>query len=199
MNIVLIGPHGVGKTSFGRALAEELRIPFHDEIGWRLAQDPAFRPRDTYPADTQERFDEEVFRCELERDREAAIPRVVETWHPGNLAYAAHRSPGVVGRFLTEIEEVCTQTQIVVIPLTAPVEVLARRKHEAGDLDFFIEVGREAERWARHLGLPLLEEIATHESSPRVLARKVVSMVLPNWKTSEWSVPGRRREGQVIG
>ena len=124
-DVMLIGPHGVGKTSLGRALAKELGIPFHDEIGWRLANDPAFRSSVTHASDAQDRFDEEVFRLELARDRDFRRPRIVESWHPGNLAYAACRSPAVVERFLPQIEEVCIRPLVVVIPLTAPEEILA--------------------------------------------------------------------------
>ena len=33
MNIILIGPHGVGKSTVGKRLAKALGIPFHHELG----------------------------------------------------------------------------------------------------------------------------------------------------------------------
>ncbi len=45
MMIILIGPHGVGKTSLGRALSARLEIPFHHELGRELAEDTEWRVR----------------------------------------------------------------------------------------------------------------------------------------------------------
>ena len=92
--LVLIGPHGAGKTTLGRRLSAELCIPFHEEIGKQmrfeaLAQDP-----EEHAMVSQDLFDEMVTLREIERDLSwVSVPRIVETWHPRNLAYASLRSP----------------------------------------------------------------------------------------------------------
>ena len=183
MNIVLIGPHGVGKTSVGRELASVLGIPFHEELGWKLARDPRFRPEGRTAADSQEAFDEAVFREELRRDEASAgTSRVIETWHPGNLAYAAKRSPRTVSQNLSQIVCGCRRHETIVIPLVAPMEDLAARQHEPGPLEFFIDVGRQARRWAERLELMILTEVETQGCSPRDLAEGLASSVFRKWE-----------------
>lgn len=175
MIVVLLGPHGAGKSTVGRALARELGWPFHEEVGWQLAQDPAYRRTDATAVDPQERFDRCVFQRELARD-DVWIPgrnRVVETWHPGNLAYAERRSPAVVRHRLPEILLACAGEQTVAVPVEAPMSVLARRQHEPGDLRFFMEVGRGGVRWAQRLGIEVLAPVSTHLRSPDHLARQL--------------------------
>lgn len=158
MTIVLVGMHGAGKTTLGRALAATLGVPFHEEIGRRLAEDPRMRPAGRTAEDPQGAFDEAVFREELARDAawEPGAPRVVETWHPGNLAYAVRRSPDVACRLLARFGPA---PGVRVLPVRVPVEIAHSRRSEPGDLDFFARVGREAEGWARRLGLVVLEPV----------------------------------------
>ena len=178
MNIVIIGPHGVGKTTLGNELARALGIPFHEEVGWKLARDPQFRPQGKTAADNQEAFDAVVFDEELRRDEASAgTSRVIETWHPGNLAYAAKRSPVIVSKHLSQIACCCRRHRTIVIPLTAPMEALAARQHEPGPLDFFLEVGRQARAWSEKLGLKTLAEVESHHRSPRDLAEELASVV----------------------
>ena len=171
MILALIGPHGVGKTSLGERLAARLHLPFDEELGRALAADPAWRPAGATAADAAARFDEELFGRELSRDlRRGAQPRVVETWHLGNLAYAARRSPEVVAAWRAQLRTHCGGQPALILPLLAPREVLARRQNEAGDLSFFIEVGEDARRWADALGLPCLPPVDTSQAPPEQLA-----------------------------
>lgn len=100
--VVLNGIHGSGKTTLGTLLAESEGVRFYHEIGGelrKLSTDNALQSGDS--------FDREVMRREVGRDVEIhASPglAVVETWHPGNLAYARIRSPKVYEQYLRQFE-----------------------------------------------------------------------------------------------
>ena len=64
--LVLIGPHGAGKTTLGHRLSELLGWPFHDEIGRRLLAEPDAGEDATCRGLD---FDARVLALELERDR----------------------------------------------------------------------------------------------------------------------------------
>lgn len=180
MIVVVVGPHAVGKSSTCRALARRLGLPFDPEIGAELAQDPTWRAQDGLAEDPQERFDREVLAREIARDRQRLGPAVVETWHPGNLAYAAQRNPRVAADGLAALRR-HPLPPAVIVPLMAPREVLAARAWEAGDVAFFERVGREAPAWARRLGLHVLPTLWTHRDPPEALAERVAQLLEPSW------------------
>ncbi|MCP4803760.1 MAG: hypothetical protein GY913_07060 [Proteobacteria bacterium] len=171
MTLVLIGPHGVGKSSLGRALADELGWTFHGELGEELAR--SIRT-DGDASSPQPEFDRQLFELEHARDRSwCGAPRIVETWHPGNLAYAERRSPSLVEGF-----QLSPRGRVLVLPLQAPVHVLAARKHEPGPLEFFMHVGLRARVWASRLGLELLPDLSTHLGHPDALAQRLAPTLL---------------------
>jgi hypothetical protein len=157
MTLVLIGAHGAGKTTIGRALAQRLGWVFQEELGLTISQQ--LRPTTQTAADPQEALDDAIFSAELARDAcSLGLNRVVETWHPGNLAYASVRSPAVVAQYYPQILASCTGA------LVLPVRRLQCPQWEPGDPAFFAEVGRQSEVFAARLGLRLLSPLHNNGS-----------------------------------
>lgn len=181
MNIILVGGHGVGKSTTARALGAMLELPVHDEIGRTLAEDVNERPPGTFADHPQPSFDEAVLRAEIRRDAlwSGRGPRIVETWHPGNLAYASIRSPEVVTRLLPAVTAATrTAGPVLVVPLTATEDTLRRRQSEPGDFRFFREVDRRVLLWAAWLGLPVLPPVSTSETAPEAVAARVRDLTM---------------------
>jgi len=98
--IFFCGPHCSGKSSILDSLYKEgIFSALGNEIGKDL-----FYQRGFETARQDEQFEFEVSRRELERDviyasRQGIIG--IESWHPGNLAYAMVRNPDSVSRLVS--------------------------------------------------------------------------------------------------
>ena len=90
--IAIVGAHGSGKSTIGRMLAAQLGWSFDLEIGEILRRECLAKDPTAHAGKPQPGFDREVTSREMCRDLLSTVPRVVETWHPGNLAYAQMRS-----------------------------------------------------------------------------------------------------------
>jgi cytidylate kinase len=168
--VCLVGPHGSGKSTLGRLLADRLGGRFRAEVGAcvraeAIARDPG---RHALLADPD--FDAEVMRREIATDRDTDWV-VVETWHPGNVAYARRRSPEIASAYEPHLRARCAADRALVVqPLTLSREAMRARLTEAGGtvderLDFFRAVGAEASAVARAWGLRVLPPLATDACS----------------------------------
>lgn len=184
--IVLVGPHGAGKTTLGRILARRLSVAFEHEIGAELRREALARDPSQHAMLAQERFDAEIMRRELARDLSGAtdLHRVVETWHPGNLAYAARRSPETAVRYRAKLRAHLAgrRSSVVVQPLVLSRETSLARLSEPGPdaeslVAFFRAVGDDAVREAEALGVTVLRPLATDETAPDELAEIVLRAV----------------------
>lgn len=165
MTLVMIGPHAAGKTTLGRALAAQLGVPFDDELGARLRSEAQEQDPAAHALRQQQLFDQTVQRQELARDRQTVGPRVVETWHPGNAAYALERNGEA---FDTEAAREAAQQApgVLVLPVLARVETVRVRCSEYGaDPDemarFFVRVAERALSLARSWRLPVAQPVWT--------------------------------------
>lgn len=86
--VLLLGIHGSGKSTLGRALADR-GFTFHPEIGTEMRA-----VGDQAVSEAQEGFDRHVMALELSRDQklfgDGGLP-IIETWHLGNIAFAEAR------------------------------------------------------------------------------------------------------------
>lgn len=170
--IAIIGPHGSGKTTLGVLAARKLGWEFAPEIG-RILREKALREDGGAHAQIpQETFDRQVFRLENLRDRAAAGPRIVETWHPGNLAYARERSRKVFDAYWPVCKKhLARQSGVAVQPLTISPQCLRERLTEPGpdDLDayarWFHQIGESATSLAGKLGVAVLPPVCTENRS----------------------------------
>ena len=162
--IVLVGAHSSGKTTLGRALAKRLGWHFDDEIGYRLRMNALLEDPNQLADVRQSEFDRRVCAEECLRDSKRDYDAVVETWHGGNLAYIAARSPEI---YQSMCALVCKHLQelsveIVVVPLQIKLSTLEKRQREAvSEIRFFHEVGQQALTESATLNLRVVDPVNT--------------------------------------
>jgi len=183
--LVFVGCHGSGKTTLGRCTARALGWRFDEEIGESLRLEALAQDPDAHAAMPQAAFDREVFRRELARDRaHAGEPRVVETWHPGNLAYALKRNPQVALESWHELRSHLQPhaTRVLVQPLLISAAELKSRLREPGPeaevfIPWLMEVGRIAGEAAQWLGLEVAPPLQTDRLTMEAAVHQVLARV----------------------
>lgn len=167
----------------GTLLAKRLRVEYHEEIGKALRREAMAIEPGLTAEKSQSEFDTEVFRREVERDFRPFGGRVVETWHPGNLAFASLRSPDTSrlhsGALRSHVWRL--SGPIWVQPLEIGQETVMARITEAGDdpgrmARFFMSVYRVTMEFVKGWGLCVLPPVHTD----RLGVRDSVSAVLRN-------------------
>lgn len=102
--IFLCGPHCSGKTSILKELHREGVI---SEVGTEIGKE-LFYQHHIDTASQGEEFEKKITQMEIMRDEKYAKNGGVigiESWHPGNLAYAMVRNPSIVPYLLHRIKE----------------------------------------------------------------------------------------------
>ncbi len=171
--ICLIGPHGAGKSTLAVALASRLGVEFRDEIGRARREEALAADPEQHALRFDADFDRRVIEGDLDRDaaRSDRHGFVVETWHPGNLAYARIRSPQVSSWLEPRARSAARRVRdLRVVPVTASREALMARCNEPGGTlaertDFFLRVAEEATRVSTRWGLTVLPPIDTTSQS----------------------------------
>lgn len=124
--IFFCGPHCSGKSSLLRTLYEEgIFSSWGNEIGKELFYRQGFSTENQ-----SEEFEFKVSREELERDfKFANNPGLIgiETWHPGNLAYATVRNPSSVSKLVSYMKKSPLLSNAYGIRLSIPSEVIFTR------------------------------------------------------------------------
>ena len=124
--VVLVGAHCSGKSTCGKALAERLDWLFDEEIGEVLCQG----------RDVEKNSDEAILEQEMERDRDRrTTSRIVETWHPGNCAWAAWRNAenGVIER-MRDAVKIPPGVRVCCFALQCDDDERQKRRNETGRL-----------------------------------------------------------------
>lgn len=124
--IYICGPHCSGKSSILKKLYEDkILTEWGPEIGKELYYQ---RRLDTEAQG--EKFELEVSALEQERDRDYLNKNEVigiETWHPGNLAYAAVRNPEIVPALIQNMKKSPLIHKAYGIRFTISPETIAKR------------------------------------------------------------------------
>lgn len=133
----------------------------------RLAEDA-----DAHAARRQQGFDDEVILAELARDAKwQGGVRVVETWHPGNFAYAQSRQSHIAAADIAAMREASRRGFVLPLRIDKPT-LLARMHESTGDIDkeemasFFLAVAARAEETAHAWGAKVLPALPTNGKTP---------------------------------
>ena len=168
--VFVCGPHCSGKTSVLKALQSSGNITLRgSEIGKDLYYERRFQTESQ-----NHDFEIEVATRELERDlyytnMEGIIG--VETWHPGNIAYAAVRNPGSIGELIEMAQKSPFIKDAIGVWLRIPKDVIKERTQTfKGDKDwaaeFYNKIDSKLETILNNLGL-LSRTICINANRPR--------------------------------
>ena len=170
--IVLVGPHGAGKTTIGKMLSKIYKWHFDYEIGKKLRAEIIDINPDYHAMLEQDNFDKKVLSLEKIRDIENSRNRIVETWHPGNCAYAMLRSRKVAKSIYEDVKDHLNKYDgnIIIQPIVINRNTILKRLNESGpnknDLsEFFLRVYEKTISIAAKLKLKVLEPINTNNTS----------------------------------
>ena len=180
--VAIIGAHGSGKTTLGREVANHMGTDYDEEIGRILREEALAKNQENHALNNQPAFDQKVIHKELERDLSTTSSRIVETWHPGNLAYAYERSPNIARMYEDTTRAMIANIDqtVVVQPLRISIETALERLSEPGADDpkqtvkFFRRVARHSEKLAKKFGLTVLKPIYTDQLCKTKTVRAVI-------------------------
>ena len=124
--IFFCGPHTAGKTTILQRLKEENIL---QEIAPEIGKELYYKRKFITKAQNAD-FEIEVTEMELERDKkifQGSSIVGVETWHPGNLAYATVRNPQIVDALAEKMKKSPLIDSAVGIYLDIPKDLIFQR------------------------------------------------------------------------
>ena len=165
------GPHCSGKTSLLKELYSRGFIGLRgSEIGKDLYYERKF-----HTENQSYEFEIEVASRELQRDRSFSTMEGfigVETWHPGNIAYAAVRNPDSVSELIEMAKKSPFITDAIGIWLRIPKDVIKQRTQTFKDSkewagEFYNKIDSKLENILEELNL-LSKTICIDANRPKV-------------------------------
>lgn len=156
-SVFFCGPHCSGKTSILRALEHEgVLAQWEPEIGKELFYQRKFATEQQGIA-----FELEVTERELARDAICMVRKGligIETWHPGNLAYAAVRNPDAVEILVKRMKTSPLLSDVYGIRFSVSWDTIFRRTSTfRGDrewaADFYSKIEGKLDMCLHRLGL----------------------------------------------
>jgi hypothetical protein len=176
--LVLLGPHGAGKTAIGSSMPKT-EYAFFREVGRELRSKVDFDVTTSCFL-----FDQEVMKLELARDTalrsETRLP-VIETWHVGNIAFALARGHSdLASRYLGYTREQLSLFDPAIVRLKVSDEVFVSRVTESRvssveALSFYRRVESHYSRILVDLGIPDGERVIVLEEDAQ-LARATATV-----------------------
>jgi len=158
----ICGPHCSGKTSIIRDLGKE--IPFLT-TGHEIGKEFYYKRKAAgFSTDgAGEEFEYEVANAELARDHglSSGSYALMETWHPGNLAYALMRNPEAAPRLAAHIKRnsrIISSGRVIGIRVLVSRENICRRTRTFADApewaaDFYSSISSLIPQALQMLGL----------------------------------------------
>ena len=145
----------------------------------RLAQNSG-----AHAALCQQDFDDEVIAGELARDigwKKSGGARIVETWHPGNFAYALKRRSQISPAAFDSMRAATCGAFVLPLRINKETALVRMREKSPGVDDekmaeFFLAVAACAEQIAREWGAVMLPALDTDEQTPEQSAAAAIEL-----------------------
>lgn len=138
--VAVVGRHAVGKSTVCGAL-EQAGFDTYPEIGKELRKEVDFEYMDSVEWFDLEVMKQEQARDAMLRDSFHRKPIAIETWHIGNIAFAAERSPQVASLYKERLREEIEKIEPVAIIVDVENAVFEERATDP--------IANEAERKQR--------------------------------------------------
>ena len=179
----LCGSHCTGKTTILKHLKNRNIIDYN---GSEIGKDLYYRRK--FQVDGQkEDFEQEVARLEIARDDEllsdSSLKTIaVETWHPGNLAYAKVRNPHCIDFLADYVKRSPFLSFARGIWLRIPWELIYERTRTFADspawaADFYTQIDSELEYCLRNLDLHEKTTVINAEDTLDAVENRVAEII----------------------
>ncbi|MBD5469455.1 MAG: hypothetical protein HDR21_15120 [Lachnospiraceae bacterium] len=157
MIVFLCGPHCSGKSSILKSLYDESLL---SDWGFEIGKELYYQNHFDTECQNQD-FEFEVSRRELNRDHKYVKSKGIigiETWHPGNLAYAAVRNPSIVSKLIRCMIKSPLISNARGIRLQISPEVILERtktfqQNRDWAVDFYTKIDNVLDTCLKQLGL----------------------------------------------